>query len=134
MLEYKSCYDIETGFFNKEIGIQDEDKNEDEDEINDNFVIIPQHSMRETNTKLFKLMEKSAYIMLEDLNIVEYFVYEERKSTIFNKYVIKYYLRHKNNIFYKVEKKYDLYTQKSIENSKITEYDTLNELIYYDNV
>ena len=80
MLEYKSCYDIETGFFNKEIGIQDEDK--DEDEINDNFVIIPQHSMRETNTKLFKLMEEAAYIMLEDLNIVEYFVYEEKKNRL----------------------------------------------------
>ena len=59
MLEYKSCYDIETGFFNKEIGIQDEDKNEDEDEINDNFIIIPQHSMRETNTKLFKYIPKN---------------------------------------------------------------------------
>jgi hypothetical protein len=129
MLQYKSECDIETGFFN----IYNKNK-KDEDEINDNFVIFPQLSMKEINTKLFKLMEEAAYIMLEDLNIVEYFVYEEKKNTIFHKYLMKYYLRHKNNIFYKVEKKYDLHTQKSIENSKITEYETLNELIYYNSV
>ena len=33
---------------------------------------------KEINSKLFKLMKKAAFIILDDINIVEYYVYEKR--------------------------------------------------------
>ena len=90
---------------------------------------------KEINTKLFKLMEKAAFIILDDINIKEYYVYEKRYFELFTSYVKKYYLRFNNNLFYKVERKYDLIYGNLIDNEKITLYDTLNEFIFdYESV
>ena len=141
MINCHTCHDIELGL----PSIEEEDsfskikKNEKEDTIINisnilNPNLLSHNTKRETNTKLFKLMEECAYIMLEDPNIIEYFVTEEKRFIIFNHYIIKYYLKHENNIFYKIERKYNPLTLKLIEKEKITVYHVLNELIYYDNI
>lgn len=90
---------------------------------------------KEINSKLFKLMKKAAFIILDDINIVEYYVYEKRYIELYTSYVKKYYLRFNNNLFYKVERKYDLIYGNQIDDEKITLYDTLNEFIFdYESV
>jgi len=86
---------------------------------------------KETNTKLFKLMEKAAYKILDDENIKEYYVCEEKYIGLFNSFIIKYYLKYDNNLFYKIERKYDLIYTHLMEYEKITLYNSLNEIIYY---
>jgi len=90
---------------------------------------------KEINTKLFKLMEKAAYKILDDENIKEYYVCEEEFIGLFNSFIIKYYLKYDNNLFYKIERKYDLIYDNLMEYEKITLYNTLNELIFdYESV
>ena len=139
MINCHTCHDIELGLPKiEEEDTMNEKYNEEKNDtiININSIfnlnLFSHDTKRETNTKLFKLMEECAYIMLEDPNIIEYFVYEERKFIMFNHYIIKYYLKHENNIFYKIERKYHPFTLKLIEKEKISEYHILNELIYYD--
>lgn len=108
-------------------------------DINFNFYTSINHfsnkTNKEINSKLFKLMKKAAYIILDDINITEYYVYEKRYIELYTSYVKKYYLRFNNNLFYKVERKYDLIYDNQIGNEKITLYDTLNEFIFdYESV
>lgn len=111
------------------------DTKETQDIFNYSASIFSISTMREENTPLFKKMVETAYILISDPNITEYFVYQETKHSFCNHYLIKYYLRHENNIFYKVVKKYYSNNYTKRDKDVITEYYTLNEFIFdYESV